>query len=95
MAAKDSEPVLDVQSVVEAVVANDDADVPSYEVESLCMRCEENVFVLFLPFNLSQLSPLIRSLISNWTPLVHYLKADDILWFLVSFGWCFGYRVCL
>ena len=47
MAAKDAEKVLDVQSVVEAVVADEDADVPRYEVESLCMRCHENVFVYF------------------------------------------------
>lgn len=56
MAAKDAEQVLDVQSVVEAVVANEDADVPSYEVESLCMRCGENVLALFLLFNFSQFS---------------------------------------
>lgn len=49
MAAKDAEEVLDVQSVVEAVVANEDAaDVPSYEVESLCMRCGENGITRFL-----------------------------------------------
>lgn len=58
MAAKDAEKVLDVQSVVEAVVADEDADVPRYEVESLCMRCHENVFASFLPFIFSQFLPL-------------------------------------
>lgn len=56
MAAKDAEEVLDVQSVVEAVVANEDAaDVPSYEVESLCMRCGENVLTSFSALHLLQL----------------------------------------
>ena len=34
--------IVDVGSVVEALSAEDD-DVPIYEVESLCMRCGENV----------------------------------------------------
>lgn len=38
------EEIVDVGSVVEAVSA-DDSDAPLYEVESLCMRCGENVTV--------------------------------------------------
>lgn len=37
---------VDVGSVVEAVSA-DDGDAPLYHVESLCMRCGQNVFSLF------------------------------------------------
>ena len=33
---------MDVRSVVEAVSTDDD-DAPLYQVESLCMRCGENV----------------------------------------------------
>lgn len=36
------EQIVDVRSVVEAVSA-DDSDAPLYKVESLCMRCGENV----------------------------------------------------
>jgi hypothetical protein len=36
------EQIVDVRSVVEAVSA-DDSDAPLYQVESLCMRCGENV----------------------------------------------------
>lgn len=36
--------IVDVRSVVEAVTA-EDGDVPMYQVESLCMRCGENVFL--------------------------------------------------
>lgn len=36
------EQIVDVRSVVEAVSA-DDSDAPLYRVESLCMRCGENV----------------------------------------------------
>lgn len=36
------EEIVDVGSVVEAVSA-DDSDAPLYQVESLCMRCGENV----------------------------------------------------
>lgn len=36
------EQIVDVRSVVEAVSA-DDGDAPLYKVESLCMRCGENV----------------------------------------------------
>ena len=39
--SKDST-VMDVRSVVEAVSTDDD-DAPVYQVESLCMRCGENV----------------------------------------------------
>lgn len=45
-AAPAKDQIVDVRSVVEAVVAggNDvDIDTPLYEVESLCMRCGENV----------------------------------------------------
>lgn len=38
------EEIVDVGSVVEAVSA-DDSDAPLYQVESLCMRCGENVTV--------------------------------------------------
>lgn len=34
--------IVDVRSVVEAVSA-EDGDVPVYNVESLCMRCGQNV----------------------------------------------------
>lgn len=34
--------IMDVRSVVEAVSTEDD-DAPVYQVESLCMRCGENV----------------------------------------------------
>ena len=64
MAAKDLETVLDVQSVVEAVVTDQDVDVPSYEVESLCMRCGENVLALFLHFNFSQILSYGHKIIS-------------------------------
>lgn len=39
------EQIVDVRSVVEAVAASDDSvsDAPLYQVESLCMRCGENV----------------------------------------------------
>ena len=40
--------IFDVRSVVEAVVDEED-DVPIYQVESLCMRCGENVCI-FLSF---------------------------------------------
>jgi hypothetical protein len=48
------EQIVDVRSVVEAISTadNNDINVPLYEVESLCMRCRENVFPLsfFLKF---------------------------------------------
>ena len=37
-----SDQIVDVGSVVEAVSA-DDGDAPLYSLESLCMRCGENV----------------------------------------------------
>lgn len=42
---QDQEQIVDVRSVVEAVSASDDSvsDAPLYQVESLCMRCGENV----------------------------------------------------
>ena len=36
------EQIVDVRSVVEAISA-EDGDAPVYQVESLCMRCGENV----------------------------------------------------
>ena len=48
--AKDQ--IVDVRSVVEAVSA-DDSDAPLYQVESLCMRCGENVTTLCLSLSLS------------------------------------------
>lgn len=44
---KNKEQIVDVGSVVEAVTA-DDSDAPLYQVESLCMRCGENVLSLVL-----------------------------------------------
>lgn len=41
------EQIVDVRSVVEAVQA-EDGDAPVYQVESLCMRCGENVWSLNL-----------------------------------------------
>lgn len=41
-ANSNKEQIVDVRSVVEAVSA-DDGDAPLYQVESLCMRCGENV----------------------------------------------------
>ena len=38
---------MDVRSAVEAVT-NDTDDAPVYQVESLCMRCGENVCVSYL-----------------------------------------------
>lgn len=43
-AYRNKEQIVDVRSVVEAVSA-DDNDAPLYQVESLCMRCRENVLV--------------------------------------------------
>lgn len=42
------EQIVDVGSVVEAISTadNNDTGVPLYQVESLCMRCGENVFPL-------------------------------------------------
>jgi len=47
-----SEQIVDVGSVVEAVSA-DDGDAPLYSLESLCMRCGENVSFSHFP------SPLV------------------------------------
>lgn len=41
-ANSNKEQIVDVRSVVEAVSA-EDGDAPLYQVESLCMRCGENV----------------------------------------------------
>lgn len=40
--------IVDVRSVVEAIAASEDSnsDAPLYQVESLCMRCGENVWSL-------------------------------------------------
>jgi hypothetical protein len=46
------EQIVDVRSVVEAVSA-DDSDAPLYKVESLCMRCGENVRAHILSLSLS------------------------------------------
>jgi len=43
-----SEQIVDVGSVVEAVSA-DDGDAPLYSLESLCMRCGENVSFSHFP----------------------------------------------
>ena len=42
------EQIVDVRSVVEAISTTDNNDigVPLYQVESLCMRCGENVILL-------------------------------------------------
>lgn len=37
----------DVGSVVEAISADDDNATPLYQVESLCMRCTQNVLLSF------------------------------------------------
>lgn len=42
---ENKEEIVDVKSVVEAVSA-EDGDAPIYQVESLCMRCGENVSFL-------------------------------------------------
>jgi len=41
--------IVDVRSVVEAV-ADEEDDVPIYQVESLCMRCGENVYMFLYLF---------------------------------------------
>ncbi|CAJ1939679.1 unnamed protein product, partial [Sphenostylis stenocarpa] len=67
-----SEQIVDVGTVVEAVSA-DDGDAPLYSLESLCMRCGENVsFSLFLAtacssFNLS----LNSASLSTWVDALH------------------------
>lgn len=42
-----------IGSVVEAIATDSIGDAPLYQVESLCMRCQQNVsppiFVLFTP----------------------------------------------
>ncbi|XP_058094229.1 uncharacterized protein LOC131240169 isoform X2 [Magnolia sinica] len=38
--------IADVRSVVEAVSADDDASAPLHQIESLCMRCGENVVLM-------------------------------------------------
>lgn len=48
MEANTTNEQIDVGSVVEAVSA-DDGDAPLYQVESLCMRCGENVITCTLP----------------------------------------------
>ena len=47
------EQIVDVRSVVEAVAADDSSDAPLYQVESLCMRCGENVLPLSLSLSLT------------------------------------------
>lgn len=42
------EQVLDVRSVVESISVDDDSDTPIYQVESLCMRCSENVLLSWI-----------------------------------------------
>lgn len=42
------EQIVDVRSVVEAVSSGDYSDAALYQVDSLCMRCGENVLSLAL-----------------------------------------------
>lgn len=56
--SKEQNQIVDVRSVVESVSA-EDSDAPLYQVESLCMRCGENV--LSFPLCLYVSSFLLRS----------------------------------
>ncbi|CAI0439353.1 unnamed protein product [Linum tenue] len=54
-AGRSKEQIMDVRSVAEAVASagDDDLDSPLYELESLCMRCGQNVrFLVLQPFPL-------------------------------------------
>ena len=48
---KSGEQMVDVRSVVEAI-STDNEDAPLYQVESLCMRCTQNVCALFFSHSL-------------------------------------------
>ena len=50
---REKEEIVDVRSVVEAVSANDADIAPLYQLESLCMRCHQNVHTLSLSLSLS------------------------------------------
>jgi len=44
------EQIVDVGSVVETLSADASGDAPLYTLESLCMRCHQNVLITFSPF---------------------------------------------
>lgn len=51
--SSNTDQIVDVRSVVEAVSADDSSDAPLYKVESLCMRCGENVLSFSLSLKIS------------------------------------------
>lgn len=62
---REKEEIVDVRSVVEAVSANDAGIAPLYQLESLCMRCHQNVHTHSLSFSLSLFSYLFQFLDYN------------------------------
>lgn len=68
---KDAATILDVRSVVEAISTDDD-NAPVYQVESLCMRCHENVY----SFSPSTPSPP-HTHTYTYTYICDYLNSDN------------------
>ncbi|XP_018819943.1 uncharacterized protein LOC108990430 isoform X3 [Juglans regia] len=67
------EQIVDVRSFVEAVSAEDN-DAPLYQVESLCMRCGENLLSLEEPWTLILGDALANSFVA---PVTDDVKDDE------------------
>ena len=65
---REKEEIVDVRSVVEAVSANDADIAPLYQLESLCMRCHQNVHTLSLSLSLY----ILRTSFSFWITTTCY-----------------------
>ncbi|KAK7835604.1 hypothetical protein CFP56_023320 [Quercus suber] len=65
---REKEEIVDVRSVVEAVSANDADIAPLYQLESLCMRCHQNVLSLSLSLSFS----ILRASFSFWITTTCY-----------------------
>ena len=102
---REKEEIVDVRSVVEAVSANDADIAPLYQLESLCMRCHQNVrtlslslslFIFCVPllvFGLQQLVITLKQGITRFllTLIPHFRKVYTIqpLIFIYSYNWMF------
>ena len=97
---REKEEIVDVRSVVEAVSANEADIAPLYQLESLCMRCHQNVHTLslslfifcvpLLVFGLQQLVITLKQGITRFllTLIPHFRKVYTIqpLIFIYSYN---------
>lgn len=80
---------MDVRSVVEAVSA-EDSDAPVYEVESLCMRCGENVSTPLLTLGISSSCTLLCQEMSFFLSYLSIVKLCELILHYWGYWGCYA-----